>query len=367
MSTETEVDLRRRRLLQVCALTATPASLAETPVGRPEPLARAVETIDLSWHDSARDRTLPLRVRLPAQGAAPRDDLLPVVLFSHGLGGSRTGGAAWGRAWAAQGYAVLHIQHPGSDETVWHASPGTAGTPRERLFRLRAAADRTQARARIEDVRFVIDEIARRAGARPLEWTGRLDPQRIAMTGHSFGARTTMGLAGERMPWIGYWGQRERRLRAFVAFSPASPLMPPGLDAPMPAPLADHYAGVTGPLLAITGGLDGDILGTGATPENRAGVFDRLPAGDKYMAIFAEGDHGVFGGGPLADQRWLQRLAAQPADVTPPDVWEAIQQATARLTLAFLDAYLRGDDAARAWLQSPAPSALYASLTWRFK
>ena len=35
---------------------------------------------------------------------------LPVVLFSHGLGGTRDGGAVWGEAWAAADFVVVHLQ-----------------------------------------------------------------------------------------------------------------------------------------------------------------------------------------------------------------------------------------------------------------
>ncbi|MGL6111398.1 MAG: hypothetical protein ACRC2B_15000, partial [Rubrivivax sp.] len=68
---------------------------------------------DFSWHDSARGRDLPLRMRWPA-GDGP----CALVLYSHGLGGSRDGGDAWGQTWAEAGLAVLHLQHPGSDSAA---------------------------------------------------------------------------------------------------------------------------------------------------------------------------------------------------------------------------------------------------------
>ena len=42
----------------------------------------------------------------------------PVVLFSHGLGGSREGYGYLGSYWAAHGYVAVHLQHIGSDETM---------------------------------------------------------------------------------------------------------------------------------------------------------------------------------------------------------------------------------------------------------
>jgi len=69
---------------------------------------------ELTVHDEARDRDIPVRVYLPA-GNRPA----PVVLFSHGLGGSRAGSTFLGKHWAARGYVAVFLQHPGSDDSVW--------------------------------------------------------------------------------------------------------------------------------------------------------------------------------------------------------------------------------------------------------
>jgi predicted dienelactone hydrolase len=47
----------------------------------------------------------------------------PVVLFSHGLGGSRTGSVFLGEHWAARGYVAVFLQHPGSDDSIWKDKP----------------------------------------------------------------------------------------------------------------------------------------------------------------------------------------------------------------------------------------------------
>jgi len=67
-------------------------------------------------------------------GEAAADTL--VVLFAPGLGGTSAGGAvwawsvgrgSWGEAWAAAGFAVLHLQHPGSDFEAVRARAGSFG------------------------------------------------------------------------------------------------------------------------------------------------------------------------------------------------------------------------------------------------
>ena len=78
-------------------------------------LAAAPTAVDETWIDERRNREVPVKVRWPAETASTLAGGLPVILFSHGLGGTREGGEVWGRAWAAAGFVVVHLQHPGSD------------------------------------------------------------------------------------------------------------------------------------------------------------------------------------------------------------------------------------------------------------
>ena len=55
-------------------------------------------------------RTVPLRVQVPP-GKGP----FPVVLFSHGLGGTNRGLEYLEQHWARRGYLTAFMQHPGSD------------------------------------------------------------------------------------------------------------------------------------------------------------------------------------------------------------------------------------------------------------
>ncbi|HYN04894.1 MAG TPA: dienelactone hydrolase, partial [Vicinamibacteria bacterium] len=65
------------------------------PEGRPE-------ILDLVVADEGRERQIPLRVFLPLERSPA-----PVVLFSHGLGGSREGSAYLGTHWALRGYVAV--------------------------------------------------------------------------------------------------------------------------------------------------------------------------------------------------------------------------------------------------------------------
>src|SRR5690242_13951209 len=82
--------------------------LAVSTAGLPKPIEAIV--VD----DHREQRKIPLYIYLPASKSAA-----PVVLFSHGLGGSNRGSAFMGQHWAARGYVAVFVQHPGSDEGVW--------------------------------------------------------------------------------------------------------------------------------------------------------------------------------------------------------------------------------------------------------
>src|ERR1039457_5151717 len=98
----------------VLALAFTAA--AETPSYDPAAVSTDAtpKIVDLTVHDAARNRDLPVRVYLPTNTAP-----VPVILFSHGLGGNREGSKFLGGHWASRGYAAVFLQHPGSDDSVW--------------------------------------------------------------------------------------------------------------------------------------------------------------------------------------------------------------------------------------------------------
>lgn len=280
--------IKRRTLILSAAAGAVGASAYAQPARR----RRGDEGAeDLRWRDPARDRELPLRLRLPVR---PNGAL---ILFSHGLGGSVDAGAFWSQAWAAAGFMVLHLQHPGSDTEALR-SGGMRG--------LRDAADAEQLRARCLDVRFVLDEIL---GPRRAQFAG-LQAERIALAGHSFGAHTTMAVAGQRFGPLGE-AFADPRPRAFAAFSPS-----PGRQGDPGA----GFGAIRRPVLCLSGSLDGDplALGPGAGDERRESgawrraVYEALPTGAKAELWLDGADHMTFGGQAIgrAAQRLRRRAEA---------------------------------------------------------
>ena len=128
-----------------------------------------------------------------------------MVIFSHRLGGTTDGGAVWGAAWAAAGFAVLHVQHAGNDLAAVRTVAGSFADRRT----LRSLAGPQQLMDRLRDIGFVLDEVVRRHGTGAGHWAS-VRPNGMGMSGHSFGAHTTMGMAGQRYP--GFEGIAEPRL-----------------------------------------------------------------------------------------------------------------------------------------------------------
>lgn len=289
--------------------------LQVSPGARPAPM-------DLTVTDAARQRTVPVLVYLPTNQTAA-----PVVLFSHGLGGSRHGAAYLGRHWAARGYVVVFLQHPGSDEHVWRDVP-----LRQRLTALQAAANAQQFLARALDVRVVLDTLTQwnRTEGHPLQ--GRLHMTKVGMSGHSFGAVTTQAVSGQ----TGLVGQRltDARIRAALPMSPS---------APANGTAADAFGQVAIPWLLMTGTLDTSPINR-TTVADRRRVYTALPPGGKYELVLFEARHSAFTDRDLPGDQGSRN----------PDHHRRIEA----LSTAFWDAWLGDHAAARAWLDGTGPRRL---------
>lgn len=157
------------------------------------------------------------------------------------------------------------------------------------------------------------------------------------MSGHSFGAQTTLGMAGQRFP--GFLGLTENRLASFMAFSPAVPLQMPARRS---------FEPVDRPVLSITGTLDGDVVGVGNTAERRRAVFGALPAGRKAHLVLKDADHMTFAG------QTGRAAEIIPREAVSRDRQSAHHALVARITTDWWLATLTDDAPARERLQMPA-------------
>jgi len=123
----------------------------------------------------------------------------PVVIFSHGLGGSGFGYTALIEAMVSNGYAVATVDHPGAADVVvfpdgrlapmLHDAPPADLTPAQRMQRM---MDRVGKGIDVgaADERFVLDRLAQENArdAKHFALAGRLDLNQVAVMGHSAGA-----------------------------------------------------------------------------------------------------------------------------------------------------------------------------------
>lgn len=288
--------------------------------------------IELTVHDASRQRDIPIRVYLPTN-MLPQ----PVILFSHGLGGSRTGSAFLGQHWAARGYVVVYLQHPGSDDSVWNSVPLM-----ERLTAMRRAASLQNLLLRVKDVSAVLDQLTAWNEDKTNRLAGRLDLQHIGMSGHSFGAVTTEAVSGESFPLVGP-KFTDSRITAALAFSPSSP---------KPDSSTEAFRNIPLPWLLMTGTKDVSPL-SNQDLESRLAVYDNLQGAPKYEVVLENAEHSAF-----TDR-------ALPGDHEPrnPNHHRVILA----VSTAFWDTYLRGNPSALAWLNSTQPRSVMESADrWQF-
>ncbi|MGC3967255.1 MAG: dienelactone hydrolase [Pirellulales bacterium] len=297
------------------------------------------ETIDLTVTDADRKREIPIKVYLPATtGSKPA--AAPVVLFSHGLGGSREASPFLGNHWSGRGYVCVFMQHPGSDSSVWQGK--ALGS---RMAAMRDAAGPANFLLRVKDVPAVIDQLAKWNQTVGHELAGRLDLEHLGMSGHSFGAVTTQAVSGQQYGAGRLASPTDVRIDAAVMFSPSA-----GRSGVEPA---TAFGEVKIPWLLMTGTNDDSPIG-GQTPESRLEVFPGLPPGGKYEMVLDGAQHSAF------SER------GSPLDKTKPNPNH--HRAIQAISTAFWDANLRNDPAAKTWLDGSGPrSVLEKADRWQKK
>lgn len=258
--------------------------------------------IDFEWVDSSRNRAVPVRFYAPSQNTF-ETTALPLVIFSHGLGGSRTGYSYLARHFARNGVASLHLQHVGSDRNVW------GGNVFGLVERIALALQTSESIARVQDLSFALDMIF------SSDLVKHIDKSRIAAAGHSYGANTALLAAGAQVRQNGQFKSfSDKRIRASIAIS------------------APHYYGkedtlrslasVSVPSLHITATEDNIRMpGYFSGVQDRLDVFKATGSTMKWLAVFEGGSHSVF----------TDRIGTGGATLNP-----KIKLATAELATGFL-------------------------------
>lgn len=270
------------------------------------------------WQDSQRNRSLPIKIYLPTSGTAP----YPVVIFSHGLGGSREAAVYLGDYWSQHGYLCVFVQHPGSDTEVWHSS--AMGGRQAVLAKLKPAANGQNLVDRAGDIKFVIDELEKRNQNDPT-LKGKMQLSKIAMAGHSFGAGTSLAVAGQSYPLNGSPLKDKRIISALYLCPPVTKADP-----------AKSYGSINIPGITMTGTEDVSPIND-TKAEDRRIPYDNIKGKQQYLLNIIGADHGTFGGRAFR--------APKESDTKYQEIIE-------KVSTEFLDATLKGDQTSRHWLDS---------------
>jgi len=292
--------------------TAVIGLLIATGVGAAAATSAAAQSITIireDWQDAKRDRTVPVKIYLPA-GAGP----FPVVIHSHGLGGTREASSVILTPLAETGFVVVTLQHPGSDISI--RTPAVMAE----MAAGRVPVSGETAVKRYGDALFAMRELARRNAAEgPLK--GKLNMQKIGMSGHSFGALGTLVALGESVPMAPPGAFRVPGLAAGIVYSPNKPRREPAQTA---------FKAIKVPVLHFTGTEDRTPMDAEATPWERTIPFQNISGSDQFLLVVNGGDHQLFSGRRTAEGR------AKPGDAVP------LQTITDE-TIRFWRAYLKDD------------------------
>lgn len=275
-----------------------------------------------------RGEDLQVRVSAPADGHH-----LPIVVFSHGFGGSMNDYAPLADFWAAHGFVVLQPTH--LDSRTLGIPAQDPRTPRIWRFR-------------IEDLTRVLDGLDLLEAAVP-GLAGRVDHDRVAVAGHSWGAQSASTLLGARvLDSAGVPGEdmTDPRVKAGVLFALT------GLGDELTPFAAEHFSfmrpsfdAMTAPALIVAGDHDQSALSTRG-PDWFTDPYTYSPGGKSLLTLFGA-EHSL---GGINGYESTATTDENPARV-------ALVQ---RLSTAFLHSALRPEDtgwkaAAAALAEDPSP------------
>lgn len=279
-----------------------------------------VQAAEGAWKDDRRARLIPFLIRYPKDAPGR----LPVVIFSHDLGGSKESAAYYADHLVSHGYVVLNVQHPGSDLSIWGGQFPDLKNPKISAD-LRKAVSPQSALDRFQDIYlavFALHSLDRQPGA----LKDRIDLSRIGMSGHSYGATTTQAMAGQAFARGRKMGHPE--FKAFLAMSPTG-----AADGHN----ADAFGDMTRPFLFLTGSDDSLMVnGKVLDASERQKPYLAMKRAPSALVVLNGADHLVFSG--------RQELGfSKPKD-------DRFRQLIKAASLAFWDAELKDDAEARAWL-----------------
>ena len=268
---------------------------------------------DVRYYNSATKRELFVRIRTPifAKKAG-------LIIYSPGLGSGLNNGEPWCDAWQRAGFVVVTISHPLTNEEIWDTSHKSF------KINLQNALAPDQYGLRVSDCKYVITQCLSDTYLKTI-----LDPEKIGIAGHSYGALTVQSICGQNGGIF-----VDSRIKAAIALSPT---------ARSKEVAQSSLKSVTIPFLCITGDHDGhvtfknksDSMRLGTDQINRLHVYEGLPSGHKQQLILVDADHMSFAGELIDANRFSRDIVVQ--EDSEKKVWNEISQVSTEFLMEFLN------------------------------
>ncbi len=248
----------------------------------------SISTIDeYIIEDISRNRNIPIKIYYPDVNV---ENQLPLIIISHGLGGSKDALAYLGKYWAAHGYVCIHPTHIGSDVSLFQNNDNAINSLVSILLEGEIFSESPK------DISLIIDNIDEIQNLIPNKDV-KINKEKIGLAGHSFGAYTTIALAGGKVTLMNKQSKffTDDRIKAFIALSPMGDS---GLGLLF---TEDSWDNINVPVMLLTGTKD-------MQPEIkkdyswRIEPYDKMPKGDKYLAIIEDATHLTFTGDKNIDE-----------------------------------------------------------------
>jgi predicted dienelactone hydrolase len=263
--------------------------------------------------------SVPVRLRHP-DGEGP----FPLIVFSHGAGGSKEAMEPLTDLWVSRGYVVIQPTHGDTFGELTQEARRQFGQDGQ----LPSEVTRHW-RTRPLDVSAILDNLDQLENEADV--SGLIDRDKIAHGGHSFGAHTAMLLGGtEFVMGSRRLGFRDERISCSLLISPQGEN---GRSL-----RAESWSNHEIPTMSISGTEDYGVS-RDEDPTDRQDPFKNMPAGDKYL-VWIDGAEHNFGG--ITGVQWRGAGADNEKHV---DIVRAA-------TVAFFDAHLLGDGAAIRYLST---------------
>jgi predicted dienelactone hydrolase len=241
----------------------------------------AVNVIELNNNiDLIRNRNVPIKIHYPIEKG-----IYPLIIISHGAGGNWDTHYALAHHLATHGFIVFCLEHIGSDTKIL-----------KRNFRIfknlnDMIHDGKEVLGRPKDVSYAINQaIIWNQSNESLK--NKIDTQNIGVLGHSFGAFTSMVIAGMKpaLDWLepkDNYGKgigedmKDNRVKACIALSPQ------GVGDPFF--IKESFSSLSTPLLGISGTEDKQQ--GGLPPIGRYNAFDYWSGNGNNIFVWLSNAH----------------------------------------------------------------------------